>query len=228
VRLAEGLRLSDTYTKLAEQTGLDRKKFEAAGKNVDNLDLPAYARGKLEGYAFPATYDFPPKATAGDILARMVQRFQQTAEKIDLESGAKSLGHTPHEIITIASIIQAEAGRHEDMPKIARVIYNRLNREPEMKLEMDSTVMYAWKRYRTAATHAELKIKSPYNTYANLGLPPGPITNPGDDAIEAALNPAKGPWLYFVATDPKSSVTKFATTEAERQALLAEFRRNGG
>lgn len=226
VRLAEGLRLADTYTKLAEQTGLDRKKFEAAAKNAENLDLPAYARGKLEGYAFPATYDFPPKATAGDILTRMVQRFQQTAEKVELESGAKSLGHTPHEIITIASIIQAEAGRHEDMPKIARVIYNRL--DSKMTLSMDSTVMYAWKRYRTTATHAELEIKSPYNTYKNLGLPPGPITNPGDDAIEAALNPAKGPWLYFVATDPKSNVTKFATTEAERQALLAEFRRNGG
>jgi UPF0755 protein len=111
VRLAEGLRLSDIYTKLAEQTGLDRKKFEAAAKNVDNLDLPAYAKGKLEGYAFPATYDFPPKATAGDVLARMVQRFHQAAEKADLVGGAKSLGHTPHEIVTIASIIQAEAAR---------------------------------------------------------------------------------------------------------------------
>jgi UPF0755 protein len=228
VRLAEGLRLSDIYTKLAEQTGLDRKKFEAAAKNADNLDLPAYAKGKLEGYAFPATYDFPPKATAGDVLARMVQRFHQAAEKADLVGGAKSLGHTPHEIVTIASIIQAEAGRHEDMPKIARVIYNRLNREPPMTLSMDSTVMYAWKRYRTTATHAELEIKSPYNTYKNYGLPPGPITNPGDHAIEAALNPAKGSWLFFVATDPKSKVTEFATTDAEFQALEAKLRRNGG
>ena len=95
------------------------------------------------------------------MLARMVQRFHQAAEKADLVGGAKSLGHTPHEIVTIASIIQAEAGRHEDMPKIARVIYNRLNRQPPMTLSMDSTVMYAWKRYRTTATHAELEIKSP-------------------------------------------------------------------
>ncbi len=227
-RLKEGLRLSETLSVLAEQTGLDRKKFEAAAKNADALDLPAYAKGKLEGYAFPATYDFPAKATAGDMLARMVKRYHQTAEKVELEAGAKSLGHTPHEIITIASIIQAEAGRHEDMPKIARVIYNRLNREPEMKLQMDSTVMYAWNRFRTSATHAELEIKSPYNTYRNLGLPPGPIANPGDDAIEAALNPAKGTWLFFVATDPKSKVTEFATTEAEFQALEAKLRRNGG
>ncbi len=88
--------------------------------------------------------------------------------------------------------------------------------------------MYAWNRFRTTATHAELEIKSPYNTYKNLGLPPGPITNPGDDAIEAALKPAKGTWLYFVATDPNSRVTKFATTDAEFQVLEAELRRNGG
>ncbi|WP_336212702.1 endolytic transglycosylase MltG [Nonomuraea sp. LPB2021202275-12-8] len=228
VRLPEGLRMSDTFTKLAEQTGLERKEFEAAAKNARDLGLPSYAKGKIEGYAFPATYDFQPKSTPADMLTRMIERFNQTAEKVDLEGSAKSLGYTAHEIVTIASIIQAEAGRHEDMPKIARVIYNRLGHEPQMTLSMDSTVMYAWKRYRTTATHAELEIKSPYNTYKHLGLPPGPIANPGDDAIEAALNPAKGPWLYFVATDPKSKVTKFATTEAERQALLAEFEKNGG
>jgi UPF0755 protein len=147
---------------------------------------------------------------------------------VDLEGGAKALGHTPREMIIIASIIQAEAGRAEDMPKIARVIYNRLDHKPPMKLAMDSTVMYALGKYRTYATHAELETKSRYNTYMHEGLPPGPIANPGDHAIEAALNPAPGSWLFFVATDPKSSVTKFATNETQRQALLAECRKNGG
>ncbi|MEV4014033.1 endolytic transglycosylase MltG [Nonomuraea angiospora] len=228
VTLKEGLRLSDTLKTLAEETGKPVKEFAAAAKDVEQLDLPKYAKGKLEGYAFPATYEVQPKSTASQILAAMVKRFNQTAEQMDLEGGAKTLGHTPHEIMVIASIVQAEAGRQEDMPKIARVIYNRLDREPEMKLAMDSTVMYALNKYGTAASFAETKTKSPYNTYLHLGLPPGPITNPGDHAIEAALNPAKGPWLYFVATDPKSNITKFATTEAERQALLAEYRRNGG
>jgi UPF0755 protein len=229
VTLKEGLRLSDTFTTLAKATGRDVKEFEAVSKGGEDLGLPSYAKGKLEGYAFPATYEFQPKATPAEMLAQMVDRFEQSADKHDLVPSAKSRGYTAHQIITIASIIQAEAGRHEDMPKIARVIYNRLDREPEMKLAMDSTVMYAWGRYKTAATHAELQIKSPYNTYMHLGLPPGPIGNPGDDAIEAALRPAKGPWLFFVATDPKNSnVTKFATTEAERQALLAEYARNGG
>ncbi|MGW2160233.1 endolytic transglycosylase MltG [Nonomuraea sp. NPDC001699] len=228
VPVKEGLRLSDTLTTLAKATDKPVKGFAAAAKETGDLDLPSYAKGKLEGYAFPATYQFPPNATPAQILGAMVKRFNQTAEEVDLEGGAKALGHKPQDIVIIASIIQAEAGRFEDMPKIARVIYNRLDRDPEMKLEMDSTVMYALNKYRTAATFAETKTKSRYNTYMYLGLPPGPISNPGQHAIEAALNPAKGDWLYFVATDPKSSVTKFATTEAERQALLAEYKRNGG
>ncbi|MCK2216692.1 endolytic transglycosylase MltG [Actinomadura sp. ATCC 31491] len=228
VTLPEGLRLSDTLARLAEQTGKPAKEFQTAAKQTGDLDLPAYAKGKLEGYVFPATYDFQPKTTPEQMLAAMVDRFNETADRVDLEGGAKALGHKPQEIVVIASIIQAEAGRAEDMPKIARVIYNRLEHNPPMNLSMDSTVMYALGKYRTYATHAELETKSPYNTYKFAGLPPGPISNPGDHAIEAALNPAKGSWLYFVATDPKSKVTKFATTEAERQALLAECARNGG
>ncbi|MFI7637116.1 endolytic transglycosylase MltG [Nonomuraea sp. NPDC049400] len=228
VSIPEGKRLSDTLSILAKATGKPAKEFTAAAKDVGELDLPPYARNKLEGYAFPATYDFQPKTTPKEMLATMVKRFNQTAETMDLEGGAKALGHTPHEIMVIASIVQAEAGRAEDMSKIARVIYNRLERKPPMKLEMDSTVMYALNKYRTYATHAELQTKSRYNTYMYEGLPPGPIANPGDHAIEAALNPAKGSWLYFVATDPKGSITEFATTEAERQALLAKCTRNGG
>lgn len=224
----EGKRLSDALAILAKETGKPLKEFQAAAKNTKDLDLPSYAKGKLEGYAFPATYEYGPKTTPKEILAAMVKRFSQTAEQIDLEGGAKELGHTPHEIMIIASIVQAEAGRQQDMSKIARVIYNRLESNPEMKLAMDSTVMYALNKYGTAATFAETKVKHPYNTYMNLGLPPGPIVNPGDHAIEAALNPAKGTWLYFVATDPKSDVTSFATTEAERQALLAKYKANGG
>lgn len=228
VTLKEGLRLTDTLTTLAKATGKPAKEFAAAAKDTADLDLPSYAKGKLEGYVFPATYEFAPTTTPAQMLAAMVKRFNQTAEETDLVAGAKALGRKPQEIVVIASIIQAEAGRTEDMPKIARVVYNRLQHQPEMKLAMDSTVMYALNKYGTAATFAETKTKSRYNTYENYGLPPGPIANPGQHAIEAALNPAKGTWLYFVATDPNSNVTKFATTEAERLALLAEYRKNGG
>ncbi|MBB5077691.1 endolytic transglycosylase MltG [Nonomuraea endophytica] len=228
VTLKEGLRLSDTFTQLAEKTKVPAKDFTAAAKKAGDLGLPDYAKGRLEGYAFPATYQFPPKSSATAILTKMVDRFKETADRTGLEAGAKDLGRTPHEIMIIASIIQAEAGRQEDMGKISRVVYNRLAHKPEMHLKMDSTVMYALGKYKTAATFAETKTPSKYNTYLHLGLPPGPIANPGDHAIEAALNPTPGTWLYFVATDPNSQVTKFATTDAEFQVLLNEYKKNGG
>ena len=228
VTIKEGLRLSDTLTQLAQKTGKPEKDFVAAAKNTRALDLPSYAKGKLEGYAFPATYDFRPKSTPAEILSTMVERYKQAADDAGLEASAKTLGRSAHDIMTIASIVQAEAGRHEDMPKIARVIYNRLSLKPPMMLKMDSTLMYGLGKYRTSATAAELLSPTKYNTYKYYGLPPGPISNPGDAAIDAALNPAKGDWLYFAATDPKSSVTKFATTDAQFQVLLQELRANGG
>lgn len=228
VTLKEGLRLSDTLTQLAQKTGKPEKDFIAAAKDSRALDLPSYAKGKLEGYAFPATYDFRPKSTPAEILSTMVERYKQAADDAGLEASAKTLGRSAHDIMTIASIVQAEAGRHEDMPKIARVIYNRLTLKPPMMLKMDSTLMYGLGKYRTSATAAELLSTTKYNTYKYYGLPPGPISNPGDAAIDAALNPAKGDWLYFAATDPKSNVTKFATTDAQFQVLLQELRNNGG
>lgn len=229
VTLKEGLRLSDTLVKLSKDTGKPLKEFQQAARNVKALGLPGYAKGRLEGYAFPATYDITPKMTPADILTLMVDRFNQTAERDGLVREAKNLGHTPHEIMTIASIVQAESGNVEDMAKVARVIYNRL--EGRRKLEMDSTVMYGLNKYGVSATNADLESKSPYNTYMWLGLPPGPIVNPGDHAIQAALNPAEGTWGWFVTTDLKRGITKFASTEAEFLQLKAEFernRRNGG
>ncbi|MEV4098439.1 endolytic transglycosylase MltG [Streptosporangium saharense] len=224
VTLKEGLRLSDTLATLAKETGKPLKEFQQAAKNPKALGLPGYAKGRLEGYAFPATYDITPKMTPADILTAMVDRFNQTADKDGLVSAAKNLGHTPHEIMTIASIVQAESGKVEDMPKVARVIYNRL--DGNRKLEMDSTVMYGLNKYGISATNADLQSKSPYNTYARLGLPPGPIANPGDHAIQAALDPAKGDWVWFVTTDPKRGITKFASTEAEFFQLKSEFEKN--
>ncbi|MFF5212045.1 endolytic transglycosylase MltG [Streptosporangium sp. NPDC000396] len=226
VTLKEGLRLSDTLVTLAKATRKPLKEFQQASKNAKALGLPAFAKGNLEGYAFPATYDITPKMTPADILAAMVERFNQTAEKENLARAAKKLRRTPHEIMTIASIVQAESGNVEDMGKVARVIYNRLDGNPERKLEMDSTVMYGLGKYGIASTNADLDSPSPYNTYKRLGLPPGPIANPGDHAIQAALNPTKGDWIWFVTTDPKRGITKFTASEAEHLRLKAEFEKN--
>ncbi|MER5318315.1 endolytic transglycosylase MltG [Streptosporangium roseum] len=226
VTLKEGLRLSDTLTQLAKQTGKPLREFQRAARDGKALGLPSYARGKLEGYAFPATYEISPKMEPVDILTAMVDRFHQTAAKDGLEKEAKALGHTPHEIMTIASIVQAESGSVEDMGKVARVIYNRLDGNPPRKLQMDSTVMYGLNKYGVAATNADLESTSPYNTYAREGLPPGPIANPGDHAIQAALNPTKGDWIFFVTTDTKRGITKFTASEAEFFRLKAEFEKN--
>ncbi|WP_229803316.1 endolytic transglycosylase MltG [Planobispora rosea] len=226
VTLKEGLRLSDTLVTLAKATGKPLKEFQQAAKDAEALGLPSYAKGRLEGYAFPATYDITPKMSAADILTAMVDRFNQTAEKERLVAGAKEMGRTPHEIMTIASIVQAEAGNVDDMGKIARVIYNRL--KVDQKLEMDSTIFYALNKYGIAASNADIESDSPYNTYRRLGLPPGPIANPGDHAIQAALNPTEGDWRWFVTTDPERGITKFVSTEDDFLKIKAEFERNQG
>jgi UPF0755 protein len=226
VTIKEGLRLSDTLVKLSKETGKPLREFQQIARSGKGLGLPSYAKGKLEGYAFPATYEITPKMGPADILTAMVDRFNQTAEKDDLQGKAKALGHTSHEIMTIASIVQAESGSKQDMGKVARVIYNRLDGPPVRKLEMDSTLMYALNKYGVEASNADLQSTSPYNTYMHPGLPPGPITNPGDDAIQAALNPTKGDWVWFVTTDTKRGITKFATTESEFLQLKAEYERN--
>jgi UPF0755 protein len=226
VTFQEGLRLSKIYVQLADATGKSVNDFKKAAKG--DIGLPKYAKGRLEGYAFPATYEIDPKMTPTQILTAMVDRYTQTAERLDLERQANQLGYSPQDIITIASIVQAEAGKASDMPKISRVIYNRLERNPQMKLSMDSTVMYGLNKYGISASNADLQSTSRYNTYKYYGLPPGPISNPGDHAIEAALHPADGAWLWFVTTDPKKGITKFADTEAEFIKLRDEFNRNYG
>jgi UPF0755 protein len=225
--LAEGLRLSQVLERLSTATGHPVAEFEKAAKRRKTIGLPSYAHS-LEGYAFPATYEVSPKKSAEDILTVMVDRYRAAARDADLTNRAKDLGRDPNEIMTIASIVQAESGNVADMPKIARVIYNRLGHKPPMLLQMDSTLMYGLGKFGISASNADLQSNSPYNTYKRAGLPPGPIGNPGDHAIDAALNPAKGNWLFFVTTDPAKGITKFTDSETEFFKLRDEFNKNHG
>lgn len=220
VTVVEGMRLSQLFKVLSSLTGRPVAEFEKAAKDGTMLGLPPYAKGRLEGFAIPGTYELSPTMNPDEILRAMVARFGQAAEDTDLVDGARRAGRTPLEILTIASIVQAEAGRDEDMPKIARVIYNRLDRK--MRLQMDSTVLYGLDKYGTSAKPEDRKSRSPYNTYRRLGLPPGPISSPGDDAISAALKPASGPWLFYVTTDPKKNITKFAASRSDFTKLVQE------
>jgi peptidoglycan lytic transglycosylase G len=213
VVIPEGLRVVDMVAILAKETDFSKQDFEKVLDHPDQLGLPSYANGNPEGYLFPATYDFGPDATPKSMLTEMVDRWKQAADDADLEAKAAELGYTPGELMTIASLVQAE-GRGDDMPKMARVIYNRLenpdNGITNGKLQIDATVNYALGRnLGIALTEDELNFDSPYNTRRYPGLPPGPIEAPGDAAIQAALNPADGNWLFWVTVNLRTGETKF-------------------
>lgn len=228
VTIPEGLRVKDTVALLAEKTDFTRKQYNQVLKNPKALGLPDYAQGNAEGYLFPATYDIGPRATPQSILKQMVDRWRQAAEDAKLEEAAQRLGYTPAELMTIASLVEAE-GRGDDMPKIARVIYNRLETTGAPtygKLEIDATVNYALDRkLGVALSEEDLAVDSPYNTRKNPGLPPGPIEAPGDAAIAAAANPAEGDWLFYVTVDLRTGETKFAETYEEFLEYKAEFQK---
>jgi UPF0755 protein len=126
-----------------------------------------------------------------------------------------------HSTIVLASLVQAEARLAEDFPKVSRVLHNRL--AAKRKLELDTTVHYATKKFTVFTSMKDTKVNSPYNTYVVPALPVGAIGNPGRAALEAARNPAEGPWLYFVAVNPDTGQTKYATTPAEHERNKAEY-----
>ena len=229
VTIPEGLRVVDIIDKLAKGTDFSKKEFNAALDDTEALGLPDYAGGNPEGYLFPATYTITPQDTPKSILHKMVARWRQAADDLDLEGGADELGYDPHEVMTVVSLVQAE-GRGRDMSKIARVIYNRIEHPGTAgqigRLQIDATVDYALGRPLTVGLTQEERdnTDSPYNTFLHQGLPPGPIGAPGEEAIRAALEPATGDWYYYVTVDLKSGKTKFAESFAEFEQYQAELR----
>lgn len=226
ITIPEGLRLTQIIATLSAKSGLTKAAYQAALANPASLGLPSYAKNRPEGYLFPATYPVQPGMTAVQVLRAMVTQFNNEAAKINLAATASSVNLTPSEAVIVASLVQAEGGRVSDYPKIARVIYNRL--DSGMPLQLDSTVMYAVHSYGILASTQQTQVKSAYNTYLNTGLPPGPIDSPGEAAIQAALHPANGTWLYFVTVNPKTGVTQFTSSFARFNQLKAELEHNLG
>ena len=214
VTIPEGLRLTEIVSTLAENTDYPEGAFTKALES-GKIGLPDYAEGNAEGYLFPATYEIKPSMKPVAILKMMVARWAEAAEAADLETKAAELGHTPAELMIIASLIEAE-GRGDDMPKIARVIYNRLDGPGDKggtngTLGIDAAIAYGLglSPGSTELTPDQLAEDTPYNTRLNAGLPPTPIEAPGDDAIAAAANPADGDWYYYVTVDLSTGETKF-------------------
>ncbi|UMG92640.1 endolytic transglycosylase MltG [Nocardioides sp. TF02-7] len=229
VTVPEGVRAADVVALLAKQTDFRRPAIQRALEDTEALGLPQHANGDPEGYLFPATYAVTPQDTPATVLRAMVERWEQAASDLDLEGAAAELGYTPHEVMTVASLVEAE-GRGDDMPRIARVIYNRLENPGTAGqagfLQIDATVDYALGRPLTVGLTQEERetTDSPYNTFRVKGLPPGPIGNPGEDAIRAALQPAEGDWYYYVTVNLRTGETKFASSYEEFEGYLAELR----
>jgi UPF0755 protein len=226
VTIPEGWRLSQIVAYLGAKSGISASAYQAILKKPAQLHLPASANGKPEGYLFPATYEVVPHESALGVLSGMVQRFNQEAAQLNLATAAKQVHLTESQVITMASLVEAEGGRTSDYPKIARVIYNRLAQN--IPLELDSTVLYGLNTYGIIASDQQLNSSSPYNTYRHKGLTPGPIDNPGAAAIQAVLNPAAGNWIYFVTVNPKTGLTLFTASQTQFEQYRAELEHNLG
>ena len=217
----EGKWASETYSILSKSTGIPVKEYAKAAKDAKAIGLPAAADGKVEGWLFPSSYEFSDKSTATQQLKQMVG---QTVKVLD-DAGVAPKDY--QKVLTLASLVEAEAKLDEDRPKIARVFLNRVETDgpPAYGLiQSDAAVSYGAKRRSLFPSKAELAdAGNPYNTRIHPGLPPGPISNPGAASIDAAANPAEGPWFFFVAVNPITGETKYATTLAEHNANVAEL-----
>ena len=224
VTLPEGVALADALQRIAGATEVPLADLRAAVGKPSALGLPPYARGRLEGFLYPATYDVEPGTPAVEVLQTMVDRYEQAAAELDLERRARALGRTPYEVLITASLIEKETAFPADRPKVARVVYNRL--AADMPLQFDSTVNYVREEKKARLSTQDLEVESAYNTYRNRGLPPTPIGSPGRATLEAALRPAPGDYVYFVtvARDGRSLFTK---SYDEFLAAKAKAKREG-
>jgi UPF0755 protein len=196
--------------------GFTRSEISRA---FSSLKLPK-GFSSSEGLLFPAQYSFPEGTTAAQAAQRLVERFTEDRYAKKLLQG--SAQYSPQQLLTIASIIQAE-GSTQDFSKVSRVIYNRL--KIGMPLQMDSTVHYIMQaRGDIFLSRKSTMLNSPYNTYRRYGLPPGPICSPGADAIKAALEPVAGDWLYFITVAPGD--TRFTSSLDEFNTWKAIYTKN--
>lgn len=221
VQLREGLTLAQSLDLITEQLGIPRADLDAAVADPSQYGVSA---SSLEGWIFPATYDFDEGVTAQQVIDTMVTRTMQSLDTAGVPEADRE------RILIIASIIEREARSSDDFYKVSRVIENRLqptNQETFGKLEMDSTVQYGAGEMGsgTVSTSEEARNSdNPWNTYMYAGLPIGPIANPGDLAIDAAMKPADGPWLYFVTVNLDTGETVFTSTYSEHLAAVEQWR----
>jgi UPF0755 protein len=198
-----------------------QEDFFNAATNADLVRSKGIDAQTFEGYLFPDTYYFTKDATAEKIISSMVKRFWSVF-KPEWKNRAKTLGFTIHQVVTLASIIEKEAGVAIERPVISSVFHNRLKRR--IRLESDPTVIYGIEDFNGNITRRDLAEDTPYNTYRIKGLPPGPIANAGTKAIEAALYPAETQFLYFVSK--KNNTHRFSTNLKDHNRAVQKYQLN--
>jgi UPF0755 protein len=223
ITIPEGLTAMETVALLAENNFGQRKDLEEALQNTEWIsDLDPGARN-LEGYLFPETYHFNRKIDSTAIIKTMVEQFQKEFRRIMSQTPMRA-GWNPSRIVTLASMIEKEVQKGEERPLVASVFYNRLERR--MKLDCDATIIYAMKlhgTYEGNIRRSDLAMESPYNTYRNQGLPPGPIANPGAASLNAAVHPAETEYLFYVSRNDGTHI--FSKTYQEHQRAVDEYQR---
>lgn len=224
--IPEGFTVVQMADRLASEGIADKEKFLAALKNPSQFTgsvwtklIPndADLRYPLEGYLFPDTYELPKGSTETDIINRMLSELDKKLGQLpeDWQTTLEERGMTVHELLTIASLVEREVVLDEERPIVASVIENRLNKK--MPLQIDATIQYLLDKPKEKLTENDLKVDSPYNTYRNPGLPPGPIASPSLKSIEAALYPADTDYFYYVTKKDGSNRHLFAATYKQHQ-----------
>ena len=209
-------RNAETFRKLAEDQGEGRVKSPLQ---------PADSKS-LEGLLFPSTYFVGEKDDERKILLKMVEGMTAVTTRLNLADRAKERNLTPYQLLVVASMVEKEAKVSDDRPLVAQVIYNRLAKN--QKLQIDATVIYALGQAgkKTRVLNADLKAPGPYNTYEVTGLPPTPIAGPGEAALQAAIEPTPGNFLFYVVVD-KTGRHAFGVTAADHQRNIDKARANG-
>jgi UPF0755 protein len=216
---------------LVEEDGLegDYSKETVRSKHLNPAQYGGVGAKDLEGFLFPDTFEMKPGAPVADLVQLQLQDFKRRIEGVDMKY-AKSKNLTVFDVLTIASLIEDEAGVPSQRKLVASVVYNRLHEG--MPLGIDATIRFATGNYTEPLTESELAVDSPYNTRTNAGLPPGPINSPGLTAIEAAAHPAKSDYLFYVNKPNTCNELAFAKNEAEFEANVAKYNEareaNGG
>ena len=221
ITVPEGLSLQETAREVAGQSNIPAAKFAEAAKRTDYgygfLEDPAIKT--TEGFLFPKQYEFEKGTTASQMVTRMLEQYLLETQTLDISGARERLNLTEYELITVASLIEKEASMPEERPLVASVIYNRIRKD--MPLQIDASIHYALDKQGKELSLADLEVNSPYNTYENPGLPPGPICSPSRQSLEAAVNPAETDYLYYVL---KANGEEHFFTSNYREFLEAKAR----